>query len=102
MFKKFSFWLILAYTLFTFLYVESFSNSLVIISLVCLYGFELYLDRCREKDPKVDENYEKMRTEIELENLKLSLENMKDEKVRRAEMRAAREKGGVDGSKFIF
>ena len=102
MHKKFSFWLILAYSTYSIIYPYSFSNALVLIALVALYGFEIYLDRQREKDPKEDKEFKKLRDEIELENMKLTLENLRTEQVRRAEMKAAREEAGVNGARFTF
>lgn len=102
MYKKISMWLFLAYTSFMFYRSPEFSDALIILGLASLYAFELFLERSREKDPKVDEEFEKFKRDAELENLKLTVEQLKEERIRRAELRSVKNEELKNGPKFVF
>ena len=101
--KFISFWLLFLYVASLFIKIPDISDSFIVLGLCSLYGFELWLDRQREKDPKENIELKELKESLEIEGLKLSIENIKLQQVKQSQMRAAQSELGESGDKkFIF
>jgi len=101
--KTISFWLLTLYTAYMFYRTPSISDSIIILALAGLYGFELYLIRLQDLDPVLDPEYQKLKEQYDLEALKLSVENTKMQQAKQAELAAARNSIGSHNEKrFSF
>lgn len=101
-YKNLSFWLIISYLAFMFYRTPGISDGLILIALSSLYGFQLHLDFKREERPRRDEEFEEVRKQLDIEQAKLTLENLKEQQVRQAELRVARNKAEQNERQFTF
>ena len=100
--KSIPLWLVLFYTGFMFYKIPGIPDSIILIGLITLYGFEMFLNRQREQDVELDPEYEKLKNELDIESMRLNLEAAKLQKIKQAELIAARNEVGSNDKKFIF
>ena len=101
-FKSVPLWLLICYLLFLPVKLPEIADSIIVVALTSLYAFEMYLNRQRETDVKVSQNILDLKQELELEQLKVSVENARDFQVQQAEKRAARQTQSENPSKIFF
>lgn len=97
------FLLILSYSLFMLYKTPMISDSIILIGLCSLLGFDKYLEfkKTTIKNSS-NTNSEKLRDELEQERLRILINQAKNDAARQTAAQDEKNAGGINGKRFVF